>query len=326
MKKAILTIALGLLISNFAFGQNMDNYNLFVKKADSLYDVMDYKSSAIAYQNAFDSNDGKAYPIDRYNAACTFALAGDSAKAFYHLFYSANHPSIKYSDYSHVTTDPDLSSLYKSEQWDELIKIVKANKDYAEKDFDKPLVVILDTIFQEDQTYRVQLREIKEKFGFGSEELKKHWKLIHEKDSINLIEIEKILDERGWLGPNVIGDQGNLTLFLVIQHSSLEVQEKYLPMMREAVKTGNAEASSLALLEDRVALGQGGKQIYGSQLATDHETGDYFVSPIEDPENVDKRRAEVGLGPIADYLSHWNMTWDIKKHIERTEKMEKEKE
>jgi hypothetical protein len=154
--------------------------------------------------------------------------------------------------------------------------------------------------------------------------MKKHWKLINEKDSINLIKIQKILDEKGWLGSKVIGNQGNSTLFLVIQHSPLEVQEKYLPMMRDAVKNGKANSSSLALLEDRVALRKGGKQIYGSQIGRDHETGEYFVSPLIDPENVDKRRAEVGLGTIADYITNWNMTWDVKKHIERSEKQAKE--
>lgn len=324
MKKIILATIFGILFTNLTNAQNMDKYIEFVKKADSLYKVKDYKSSAIEYQNAFDSNNGKAYPNDRYNAACTFALAGDSEKAFYHLLYSAEHPKIKYNNYNHITTDSDLNSLHKSEQWDKLIKIVKANKDEAEKDFDKPLVAMLDTIYIEDQTYRRQIGEIEEKFGRESDEMKKHWKLINEKDSINLIKIQKILDEKGWLGSNVIGSQGNSTLFLVIQHSPLEVQEKYLPMMRDAVKNGKANSSSLALLEDRVALRKGGKQIYGSQIGRDQETGEYFVSPLIDPENVDKRRAEVGLGPIADYISNWNMTWDVKKHIERSEKQAKE--
>ena len=324
MKKIILATIFGILFTNLTNAQNMDKYIEFVKKADSLYKAKDYKSSAIEYQNAFDSNNGKAYPNDRYNAACTFALAGDSEKAFYHLLYSAEHPKIKYNNYNHITTDSDLNSLHKSEQWDKLIKIVKANKDEAEKDFDKPLVAMLDTIYIEDQTYRRQIGEIEEKFGRESDEMKKHWKLINEKDSINLIKIQKILDEKGWLGSNVIGSQGNSTLFLVIQHSPLEVQEKYLPMMRDAVKNGKANSSSLALLEDRVALRKGGKQIYGSQIGRDQETGEYFVSPLIDPENVDKRRAEVGLGPIADYISNWNMTWDVKKHIERSEKQAKE--
>ena len=64
------------------------------------------------------------------------------------------------------------------------------------------------------------------------------------KDSINLIKVMKILDERGWLGKNVVGTQGNQTLFLVIQHADLEYQQKYLPMMREAVKDGNANPAN----------------------------------------------------------------------------------
>jgi hypothetical protein len=64
------------------------------------------------------------------------------------------------------------------------------------------------------------------------------------------------LDKYGWLGADVVGGQGNSTLFLVIQHSDQATQEKYLPMMREAVKNGKAQGSSLALLEDRAALGQ----------------------------------------------------------------------
>lgn len=95
--------------------------------------------------------------------------------------------------------------------------------------------------------------------------------------------------------------------------------------MREAVKKGNASPSSLALLEDRVALGQGERQIYGSQIYTDKETKEKYVAPLIDPENVDKRRAEVGLGKLADYTNHFGFNWDIKKHIERTAKYEAEK-
>jgi hypothetical protein len=150
------------------------------------------------------------------------------------------------------------------------------------------------------------------------------WKIIQEKDSINLIKIEEILNERGWLGTNIIGEQGNGTLFLVIQHSNLETQLKYLPMMREAAKLGNARSSSLALLEDRVALRQGKRQIYGSQIHSNKE-GEKFVAPLIDPENVDKRRAEVGLDPLANYIQIWDLTWNVEKHKERTAKIEAEK-
>ena len=188
------------------------------------------------------------------------------------------------------------------------------------------MVATLDLIFKEDQSYRRQIGEIKEKYGRQSEEMKAHWKIIGEKDSINLIKIEKILNERGWLGTDIIGRQGNNTLFLVIQHSDLDTQLKYLPMMREAVTKGNARGSSLALLEDRVALRQGKRQIYGSQIHTDKDTKEKYVAPLIDPENVDVKRSEVGLGPLADYVGRFGFTWDLEKHKERVKKMEAEKE
>lgn len=325
MKIRILTIVIGLLIFNISFGQNQEKYPEFVKEAWKLYESKEYKKSADKYKEAFDQLEGKAYPNDRYNAACSYALAGDIENSFYHLFRLAENPKTKYKNYGHITTDTDLDILHKDRRWEKLIAIVKSNKEEAEKNLDKPLVAILDSIYTEDQKYRRQIDEIEEKYGRDSEEMKAHWRLINEKDSINLIKIKKILDERGWLGADIIGGQGNSTLFLVIQHSDLETQLKYLPMMREAVKNGNANASSLALLEDRVALRQGKRQIYGSQIGRDQETGEYFVSPLIDPENVDKRRAEVGLGTLAEYVNHWGMTWDIEIHKKRTAKIEAEK-
>ncbi|MBK8633692.1 MAG: hypothetical protein IPN72_09065 [Saprospiraceae bacterium] len=119
------------------------------------------------------------------------------------------------------------------------------------------------------------------------------------------------MDGKGWLGANVIGGQGSSALFLVIQHSDLETQVKYLPMMQEAVKKGNASPSSMALLEDRIALRQGKRQIYGSQIGRNNETGEYYVSPLIEPEKVNERRSTVGLGTIEEYISRWKIVWDV---------------
>jgi hypothetical protein len=63
-----------------------------------------------------------------------------------------------------------------------------------------------------------------------------------------------------------------------------------------------------------VALGQGKRQIYGSQIGYDPITGQAIVLPLDDPENVDKRRASVGLQKLAGYVSRWDMVWDAKKY------------
>lgn len=320
VKKLIVLTILSLFVSNFTFGQDREKYSELIKTAWSLYESKEYIKSGEKYSEAFVALDGKGRVNDRYNAACSWALANQPDSSFVQLFKIAEKGN--YTNYGHMTTDSDLNSLHNDERWNKILEIVKANKEKAEANLDKPLVAILDTIYQEDQKYRQQIKGIEEKYGWESDEMKEHWKIINEKDSLNLIKVKKILDERGWLGADVIGNQGNSTLFLVIQHSDLRTQEKYLPMMREAVKKRNARASSLALLEDRVALRKGEKQIYGSQVGRDQETGEYYVLPLIDPDNVDQRRDEVGLGTIQDYISNWGMTWDVEEYKKKLSEIE----
>ncbi|HKC85737.1 MAG TPA: DUF6624 domain-containing protein, partial [Blastocatellia bacterium] len=47
---------------------------------------------------------------------------------------------------------------------------------------------------------------------------------------------------------------------------------------------------------------EGKKQIYGTQLRLNQKTQVMELYPIEDEENVDARRAKVGLAPLAQYL------------------------
>jgi hypothetical protein len=61
-------------------------------------------------------------------------------------------------------------------------------------------------------------------------------------------------------------------------------------------------------------LRQGRRQIYGTQLAFDEATGESYLEPLEDPDNVDKRRAEAGLEPLQDYLSGVGMRWDPEEY------------
>lgn len=307
----------------FILGFNISiaqSYDTYVQEAEKLYEQKDYKKSAEAYSKAFSTNNWLAYPTDRYNAACSWALAGQKDSSFFNLFRLANKAN--YSNLNHLTTDTDLVTLHSDSRWKELYEIVKKNKDKEEANLDKPLVAILDTVYQDDQKYRHQIDSIEKKFGWKSPEMTAHWKIINEKDSINLLKVTKILDERGWLGSDIIGNNGNSTLFLVIQHSDIKVQEKYLPMMREAVAQKRANASSLALLEDRVALRQGKKQIYGSQIGRNPDTGEHYVQPLEDPDNVNKRRASMGLGTIEAYISHWNMKWDVEDYKKRLPEFE----
>jgi hypothetical protein len=185
---------------------------------------------------------------------------------------------------------------------------------YGQNKRDEFLIKQLDSINIEDQAYRNKLEVIRNRYGGKSQEMKDLWTIIHAKDSLNLIKVEAILQRYGWLGTDVVGHDGNSTLFLVIQHSDLATQEKYLPMMRDAVDKGNAEARSVALLEDRIAIRKGKRQLYGSQIGWDMVANQYFVLPLDDPDNVDKRRLNVGLLPLADYIKNWQLKWDVEQY------------
>ncbi len=322
MKKFLLLTATCLLLFTAAISQDHEKYAELTEKAWSLYESKNYRASAETYAQAFVALGGSGAVTDRYNAACSWALANEPDSAFVQLFKIAEKGN--YANYNHITNDTDLKPLHQEIRWVEVIALVKANKEKAEANLDKPLVAKLDSIYHLDQDYRIEIDEISAKHGQDSEEMRTHWKKIHEVDSINLVAIKHILDQRGWLGADVIGSQGAQTLFLVIQHADLLTQLKYLPMLRKAVALGKAQASSLALLEDRVALRQGNRQIYGSQIHTDKKTGEPCVAPMIEPDYVNERRAKVGLEPIEEYIKYWNLTWDVSAHKALTKRLEAE--
>lgn len=310
----LVCIATGLL------GQDQARYDSLVNEAHARYATKDFAASAELYSSAFEALGWKGSLDDRYDAACLWALCGVPDSAFFQLFRISE--MMGFHNLDHLTKDTDLLSLHEDPRWPRVIGSVRANKEEAEVNFDHPLVTTLDSVFEEDQRYRRQIQEVEKQHGRGSEEMKALWRTMSRVDSLDLLLVTRILDERGWLGADIIGGKGNATLFLVIQHADQATQERYLPMMREAVAKGNAEGSSLALLEDRVALGQGKRQIYGSQIGRDNDTGEYFVLPLEDPDKVDERRGQVGLDPLAEYLGNWHLTWDPVKYKEQLPALE----
>ena len=129
-------------------------------------------------------------------------------------------------------------------------------------------------------------------------------------DSCNLVQIEKIIAEHGWLGMSVVGPSGNNTFFFVIQHSDLATQLKYFPLLEASVKKGESKLSHLALMKDRILMRQGKNQIYGSQVVF-NKAGEQVFYPIEDEKNVNKRRAEMGMTTLEEYAKLFGMEYKV---------------
>ncbi|WP_433630157.1 DUF6624 domain-containing protein [Chryseobacterium cucumeris] len=314
MRNTIYTLLLLFLFS----GVNAQEYSKLISEANQLYESKDYKMSADLYDKAFKIESEN--PSHLYNGACSSSLAGNTKQAFKWLNLSIEKG---WTNLKHLNSDTDLENLHSKKEWGKTIEKLEKKIAAIEANYDKPLQAELLAILDEDQKYRVQMSETQKKFGPNSKEINDLWKITNQKDSINLIKVKKILDEKGWVGKDKVGAQANSALFLVIQHSDLETQKKYLPMMKEAVKKGNASPGSLALLIDRIEIREGRKQIYGSQIGINQSNNTYYILPLTDPDNVDKRRTEVGLDPISNYVKNWNLVWDVEKYKRELPELEK---
>lgn len=104
-------------------------------------------------------------------------------------------------------------------------------------------------------------------------------------------------------------------IFLVIQHAGKSLREQYFPQIKNSADQGDLQWSTVALMEDRMLMDRGEKQKYGSQVHKKNGSDQWSLYPIEDPQNVNNRRAQVGLGPIEEYLKHFGI--DYKTMIEK---------
>jgi len=177
----------------------------------------------------------------------------------------------------------------------------------------------LDSIYQSDQSVRIKyLRAKRDNAQINVADSLQE--VMHKTDSQNLIRVNAILTKYGWLGPQKVGITGSQALFLVIQHADLQTQQNYLPLIRTAEKNGEILSSNLAILEDRVNMRTGKKQVYGSQGFTDKQTGKIYVYPIVDVDHLDERRRAMGMPPMKDYAKNWDAE-DYKRTLPEIEKI-----
>lgn len=122
-------------------------------------------------------------------------------------------------------------------------------------------------------------------------------------DASNTARMRAIVREYGWPTPSLVGRDGTEAAFLLVQHAELAFQKEVLPFVEKAYRRGELSGQDYALLLDRVLVGEGKPQVYGTQAEPfkDWEGQEPVLAPIEDEANVDKRRAEVGLPPLSEY-------------------------
>ena len=112
--------------------------------------------------------------------------------------------------------------------------------------------------------------------------------------------LESIFARYGWPTISVFDVTACDNFWLLVQHQSLPLQERVLGAMKSAVDAGEASRANYAYLFDRVQIGEGKPQHWGTQATC--ENGKAILSPVDDMANIEQRRKEAGLGTLADSL------------------------
>jgi hypothetical protein len=118
-------------------------------------------------------------------------------------------------------------------------------------------------------------------------------------DARNVARLREILKAYGWPGKAVVGTDGAGAAWTVAQHGGQLFLQQTVPLMRAAADHGDLDWSLVATSIDRVLLGEGKQQVYGTQFDTE---GDKCAPKnVAEPARLDERRKAVGLGPISEY-------------------------
>ena len=286
--------------AQLSFGKEFD---ALTDQASALYESGDFLTSAVLYDSAFVTKN-QVYPLSSFhiNATKAWAQAGHLDRAFFHLSLAVQKCWVTKED---LLNSAVLGSLHDDPRWEEILQAVESKAQ-------KYLRVVqeLETIRNQDQFLRQLEKCARETSSMGSGEMALFYQTMNEYDSINLLAVQRIVEEYGWLSAGKIGERASQTLWAVIQHSSdVVVQQFYLPIIKESVMKGETPARQYAFLVDRIAVNSEQPQVYGTQICTDKESGEAAVCPIIDPGKVDQRRAEIGFEPLAEYLQFFGIDY-----------------
>lgn len=128
------------------------------------------------------------------------------------------------------------------------------------------------------------------------------WTRLRALDERLMGELLQMVPPEGWFLKSVYGERAAQAAFLIVQHSDVEHWRRFLPVLEPLVATGEVDGQSYGLMYDRLAITEGRPQRYGTQVTC--KAGRWAIDRdnLEDPENADVRRREMGFpGTLAEY-------------------------
>jgi len=135
----------------------------------------------------------------------------------------------------------------------------------------------------------------------------------------NVARLADIVAVHGWPGRSQVGDEAASAAWRILQHAIDEpaVMRRLASVVAAAAARGDADPAHVAMLEDRIRVLEGRPQRYGTQYDWDETlTAMVPMIGVEDPDDLDARRAAAGLPPMewrrpvpTDQIDHAPASW-----------------
>jgi hypothetical protein len=124
-------------------------------------------------------------------------------------------------------------------------------------------------------------------------------------------ELQGIVKASGWPTIALVGIEASNAAMLILTHTPDHAwQRQLLPQLQQLSDTGKIDGSSLALVIDKELVAEGKLQRYGSQFK--FINGAMAMFAVEDPSNLDQRRAKVLLPPMDVYKEQLSQIYHLK--------------
>ncbi len=299
---SLLKIVLAIFISNTCFSQSPQN-------GDQLRQDGKLMAAIEAYKEVYKATP-KKYK-NTYNLACAYALTGQKDSAYYYLEIALKDDTSLWA-----LADPDLYALRQDPRWPQLEngQMERFEEDHGkieQKAYAKELLGLI----ARDQALDYYIDQAKAHYMKEGEIPQWYYPIQQYKEQINegkYDRMEQLLKTHGWPKYSEVGKlAADAPLLIINHHEDDSVRKKYLKQIKQSCLDGEGSCMEYAKIQDRVLVNDNQPQIYGMQFRYNNERK-LEPFPVIDPEYVDKRRKEIGLEPLGEYLKRKiNYEWIV---------------
>lgn len=276
------------LIFNFNF-LTLFSQNYSISRTIDSLSILNNYSEALKLTQLNPNNKGKFF---YYNKACLFSQLNEIDSTEYYINFFLK---IKTGHYD-IWYDYSLENFRKSNKWKRVDSILNYEFEAENPNIKNPtLAKKILRIGIIDQNYRGKLISTEKIFSNTSEIFKKIKAQTDSLDKTTEIFIQKILDSCNfWPGISYVGKKSNHYGVLLYQHTENNCRKKNYVFMKEAFRLSEINNNEFAMITDRVRIGKGKPQIYGTQFKMG-EHKKLILSGKINIKKINKNREKIGL-------------------------------